>query len=167
MNGARSVPPANEDEQPDEEIEQRGDAQIILDGGRVLLGGGNDGRFEGAVIAAEAVLDFGPGNDAEQDASNIGGATNGYATNGLDNVALFDAGFGCGRVWDDVPGGNARRGVHPGDAIVGEDEAGALLEIQKGENDGCQRKKRQQYGPESHSQTIVHASTPVEPESEW
>jgi hypothetical protein len=62
----------------------------------------------------------------------------GDAADGFDNVALADAGFGGGRISDDVPGGDALRGVHPGDAVIGEDVQGALLEVQNGENDSRQ-----------------------------
>ena len=98
MDRAGRVPAADEDEQADEQIEKRGDAQIIFDGRRVFLRRGDQRSFEGAAVATQFVADFGPGADVEEDASDVRGAMNGHAADGFDDITLFDAGFGAGRI---------------------------------------------------------------------
>ena len=97
----------------------------------------------------------------EEDASDVRGAMNRHAADGFDDIALFDAGFGTWRISDHVPGGDALGGVHPSDAVVGENEVGALLEVEDREYDGRQCEERQNHRSETHSQAIVHASTPI------
>ena len=74
----------------------------------------------------------------EQDACDVNSAVNRIAAYGLDNVASADAGFGAGRIGYHVPGGDALSGVHPRDPVIGKNVQGALLEVQNGENNGCQ-----------------------------
>ena len=161
MDRARGVPAADEDKQSDEQVQQGGDAQIIFDGRGVFLRCGDQRSFEGAAVAAQFVADFSPGADVEQDAGDVRGAMNGHAADGCDDIALFDAGFGAGRIGDNVPGGDALGRVHPGDAVIGQNEARTLLKVEDGENDGRQCEERQNYRSEPHSQAIVHASTPI------
>jgi hypothetical protein len=70
----------------------------------------------------------------EQDSRDVNGAVNGDAADRFDDIALANAGFGARRIGDDVPGGNALRGVHPGDTVIGKNVQGPLLEVQDGEN---------------------------------
>jgi hypothetical protein len=99
---------------------------------------GDQGRFKGAPVAAQLIANFGPGADVEEHAGDIGGAMDGRAADGFDNVALAYAGFGTGRIGHDVPGGDALGRVHPGDPIVGKNVEGALLKVQDGENNSRQ-----------------------------
>jgi hypothetical protein len=62
----------------------------------------------------------------------------GITTDGVNDVALLNASFRGRRILYDVPGGDTAGGIHPGDAIIGENVAGALLEVKDGKNDGSQ-----------------------------
>jgi hypothetical protein len=138
VNSARSVPAANENEQANEKVKQRRDAQIILDGGGIFLGRGDERCLKSAAVATQLIANFHPGSDAEENPGDIGGAVDGETADRLDDIALLNSGFGGGRVFYDMPGGDALRGVHPGHAVVGKNEAGALLKIEDGKNDRCQ-----------------------------
>ena len=81
--------------------------------------------------------------------------------NGIDNVTLLDSGFGSGRVLNDVPGGDPTGGVHPGDAVVGEDEAGTLLEVEDRKDHGRHGQQGQNDRTKPHSEAIDHLETPV------
>ena len=138
MNGARRVPAAHENEQADEEVKQPEDAQIVFNRRRIFLRRGDHRRLKGAAVAEQLVADFGPGADVKEYAGDVGRAMDRNTANGLDNIPLADAGFRARRIGDDVPGGNALRGVHPGNAVIGKHVKGALLEVQDRENNSRQ-----------------------------
>jgi hypothetical protein len=62
-------------------------------------------------------------------------------SNGYDDVARPNSSFGTGGIRNDVPSNDTLLGIHPGHSIIGENEIGALLVIEDGENDGCQCKQ--------------------------
>ena len=120
-----------------------------------------------AIVATELVADFGPRRNAEQNLRDVCAAMDRDAADGLNDVAFFDASFGGGRIGDDVPGGDAGSGVHPGDAIVGLNVAAALLEVQERKNDGRNCKQGEKHRTQSHSQAVIHTGTPTQLRTEW
>src|ERR1700733_11091082 len=138
MNGARRVPAAHENEQADKEVKEPEDAQIVFNRRRIFLRGSDHRRFKGAAVAEQLVADFRPGTDVEEHAGDVGRAMDRNPANGFDNIPLADAGFGGRRITDDVPGGNALPRVHPGNAVIGKNVEGALLEVQDSENNSRQ-----------------------------
>jgi hypothetical protein len=62
------------------------------------------------------------------------------ASDALDVIALFDPGSRSGRICHHVPRYDALRAVHPGDTVIRQDIAGALLIVKNGKNDGRKRK---------------------------
>ena len=84
-------------------------------------------------------MDFRPRARAKENPCHIGGAVDGYAGDALHFVALPHPRTIRRRAWNDVPRRDALRGIHPGHAIIGKYEVGALLEIQGCENDGRER----------------------------
>ena len=161
MNRSRRAPPAHENEKPDEEVEQRSDAQIILNRRRIGLRGGDYRGFKRPAIAPHLVTDLGPRPRTEQYPGHIRRAMNRDAADGLHIVALPNSRFRSRGVGYYMPGHHALRRLHPRDAVIGKNVAGTLLEIQDGKNDRRKREKREHDRPKPHLKAIVHPSLPA------
>ena len=156
MHGARSVPAARENEQANENIDQAGDAEIVLEGGGIFGVGGDELGVEGGAVALDAVGELGPFAGAEEHLSDLGGTANIGAANGFDVVAGLDASLFGGRAGSNVPGLDAGAGVQPGDAVIGDREGAALIEIFGCEDNGGEGDDDQGHRANAHSQSVVH-----------
>jgi hypothetical protein len=143
MNGPRSIPPPRENKKPDEEIQQGRNSQITFNRGGIFLRRGNQRHFERLAVAADSVADFSPGARAKEQLGDVRRAVNPGSTEGLDVISLLDSGPIAGRAGSDVPSPDAVRRIHPGDAVIGNDKARALLEVHNGEHHRRQRQNRQ------------------------
>src|SRR5271163_1010641 len=127
MNRARGVPAARENKKTDKEIQQRRDSEVIFNRGGVLLRRGDERYFERLAVAANSVAYLRPRAGAPEQFGYVGGAMDLGSMEGFDVVALFDAGAVSRSAGSHMPSGNAAGGVQPGDAVIGNDEARALL----------------------------------------
>ena len=127
MNCARRVPPARENEKSDEEIQQRGDPEVVLNRGGVLLRRGDQRHLERLAVPADSIVDFRPGTCAPEQFRYVGGAVDRGSVEGFDVIALLDSRPVARHSGNDVPRHDAVGGVHPGDAVIGNDEARTLL----------------------------------------
>ena len=147
MNRPRSVPSARENEKPDEEIQQRGDSQVILNRGGVVLRCGYERDFKRLAVATDFVVNFRPRARAEQQLGDVGGATDFGSVDRFNEIALLDSSAVRRSAGSHVPGRYPIDCIHPGDAIIGDDEARALLEVYNGEHHRRQRDQRQDGCP--------------------
>src|SRR5580693_9033893 len=74
VHRAWRVPPANENEQPNEKIEQAHDAQKVLGGERLFRGGRNQRRFEFVAAARKLIARLGPEAGTIEPVSDVRGA---------------------------------------------------------------------------------------------
>ncbi len=90
MDGARRIPPAHENEKADEEIQQRGNAQVVFNRRGIFLRRRDQRCFKLLSAAAHRVADFRPWSHVEQHAGNIRGSMNREAADRLHDIALLD-----------------------------------------------------------------------------
>src|SRR5580704_10996407 len=131
VNSARSVPAANENEQPNEDIEKRGDPQIIFDRRGRVLRRSHQRRLKSGLAAMHLVAHFSPGTRVKQDSRNICRAMNRNISHGQHDVALFDSCLGGWRVGDDMPSYDTLLGVQPSHTIVWKNKSRTLLEVEE------------------------------------
>src|SRR5579862_1733401 len=133
VDGSRRVPAARKNEKSDEEIQNGGDAQVILDAKWLFLRCCDQRHLERFVAAPDFVLYLAPDARVEQQPGNVRSAVNRNGVNSLYEVAFSNAGLSGGRTRSDVPGSNAGGGIDPGDSVVRCDVLGPLPEVQIGE----------------------------------
>src|SRR5271154_5244169 len=160
MNGARSVPTFGEDKKPDEEIQQRSKAKIIFNRGRIILRCGDQRYVKRFTAAPDAILHFCPWAGAKQQLGNVHGAMDGRRVKCFDIIALLES-CAVGRSsGSHVPGHHDAARVHPGYAVIGNDETRALLEVQNGKDPRRQRQKCQDNCTQPYSKIVVHPTPP-------
>ena len=144
MNRPRRVPSAHENEKPDEEIQQRGDAQVILNRGGIFLRSGDQRDFKRLAVAADSVAEL-PSKGPRGNSSWVTSVARWISAPRTDStiIALLDSSPVGRRAGSHVPGHYALGGIHPRDAVIGDDKSRTLLEVQNGKNHRRQREQRQ------------------------
>ena len=104
VHGPRGVPPADENEQPDEQIEQTHDPLVILDREWLFLRRRNKRRLEFLTTARELVTHLSPEPRTIQALSNLGGSRNRCATEGQQEVACANPGASGRGIGGDLTG---------------------------------------------------------------
>jgi hypothetical protein len=156
VHGAWRVPPANKDEQPDEQIEQTDDAEVHLDSDGFVRGGGDQASFEFFAVAGKLVAQLGPETGAIQASRYIGGAWDGDIVDGDEDIARMDTGGIGGGIRGDFPGFDAIGIVGPGHAVIHQVKAGTLAEIQPSKGNRRQRRQRQYHCSYTNPQSLLH-----------
>src|SRR5580658_7814386 len=152
MNRAGRIPSAEEDEKPYEEIQRGGEAQVVPERRGVFLRRSNERYLERFAIAADSVADFRPWTRRPKDPHDIRGAMDLVPADGFDVIALFDSCIIAGTAGDNMPSDDALSRVHPGDAVIGDNESRTLLEIQNGKNNCRYREESESNSPQPYSQ---------------
>src|SRR4051794_17604903 len=139
VNGARRVPTANEDKQPNEQIQHADGAKRIFGAGR-LFGRRSDERSLKALAAAKQfVAHLGPKTGAPQTFRHLDLGGDRGAVDGYQYVARAYAYSVRRGVRGHLPRLGALGGVHPGYAVVGTLKTLPLDEIQPGKDHRRQR----------------------------
>jgi hypothetical protein len=123
VNSAGRSPSAHENEEPYEEIQQRRNPQVVLDRRRVLLRLGDERHLERFAAAFDSVANFGPQSSAPEQAGDISRAVDRHPEDGLDIIALLDAGLSPRRAGNHMQGHDTVGSVRPGNAVIRCDEA--------------------------------------------
>ena len=134
MHRLRRIPAARKNEKTDEEVEQRGQPQVIFNLEGVVLRRSNQRHFKGFAPAANLIFHLCPRTGAKDQLRDVHGAMDGSGANRFDVVALLDSSPVAGCAGRHMPGHDPGRGVDPGYSVIGNDVAGALLEIQDSKN---------------------------------
>ena len=98
MHGARSVPPADKNEQADEQIKQAHDSQIVFRGKGLLGRRREEGSFEFLAIAGKLIMHLAPKSRTIHPAGNFSGSGNTRVIDGQEDITRANPGAGCGRI---------------------------------------------------------------------
>src|ERR1700738_733544 len=163
MHGARRIPPAHENEKPNEKIEETNKPAVILDGSRLLRRRGDDWSFKLATVAGQFVAHLGPHPGVPQATSNLDLRGDWSVVDSDQQVAWADTGASSGGVGSEFPSLSAAGGIQPGHAIIRGLKSLALDEVQPGKAQRCQRGKRQNDRSETDTQILFHDPSTVYP----
>ena len=157
VDRAPSVPATDENEEADEEVEQADDAQVILERERLRSGRRDHGCIENATLAADLITGARPDAESPEALDDVDGARHRLTVDGNKHIAGFYSGaltWGGRGYYSRV---NSLRTVEPGDAIVGNVEGKALLEIHDSENSDSDRKQHKYQGTQLGPDCLVVA----------
>src|ERR1700674_3199018 len=163
MHGARRVPPAHENEQAYEEIEEADKPAVILDGSGLFGGGGDNGSLKLAAVAREFVAHLVPEAGMPQATRDLHLRGNWNVVDGNQQVARTNTGAGRRRVGSQLPSLSAVCGIQPGYTVIRGVKCLALDEVQPGKDHRRQRGKRQDDGSETDPQILLHGPRGIHP----
>src|SRR5438132_5385957 len=159
VHGARSVPPADENEQTDEQIKQANDAQIIFRGQGLFGRRREQGGLEFLTVAGKPVVNLAPKSCTIQPPGNFCSPCDSGAVDGQQDIARTDPGSSCRRIRRNPAGLNPMVGIQPSNTVVYHFKPAALIEVNERKNDRSQRGQRQHDRPKARSEVLPHKST--------
>src|SRR5262249_4499993 len=130
MNRARGVPAANENEQPDKQIQQADDPQIVFYVGGLGIRRRDYRGFKLLGIAGQTIVNLGPDAGAPQARGNLRRSREPEVVDRNQYIAFMHAGMRRRRIGDDAQRLNSVRCVGPDHAIVRILKQAPLLEIE-------------------------------------
>ena len=149
MHRPRRIPAARKNEQPDEQIQDGRNAQVVFDAERFVLRGRDQRDLEGLVAAPNLILHLRPDAGMVENLGDVDGTANGGRADGLNEIALLNSRSFTGRTRGHIPGCDSRCGIDPRDSIIRGYVLGPLPEIEAGEHHGRKRQQREGYSPKT------------------
>src|ERR1700756_3415827 len=129
MHGSRGVPAADENEQADEKGEQAKNSQVGFGSERFFSGRRKDRRFKLFTSAGQLVVHLRPQARTIQTPSDLRSSRDRGAIDRQQNIAKANTGSSRGGIGGNSAGWNAVVGVEPGNSVVDDLEAAALIKV--------------------------------------
>ena len=146
MQGVRGFPPLEQNEQTNAQVEHADEFQKTAQGKGVGLRDGDYGGGDGFPVPAEFIGELRAGLRAEQLLGDVGFLPYRLAVDAEQSVARADAGQVARRVLPNNAGKHALLRIQlPVNPVVGTHVAGALLEIDAGEDHRRQRDQEKNH----------------------
>ena len=156
MHRPGRIPAARKNEQPNEEVKQANNAQVIFDTDGFVWRSGDQAGLKLFAVAFQFVAELRPLPRAIEPPRHMRRFRHRHIINGQQHVAGTDACRGCGGVRCYFPGFYTGRSVGPRHSVVHQVIPGALQEVVPGKDDGGQRRQRQDDCTDTHAEFLSH-----------